>query len=112
MIQSQIVCSPQHSKPLRCIYSPYSPGAGTLQYNTINNGLKRLQKYYSHFDRKPAYLLTLALYPYYKLADIKLAWGVAEEQEEDWAAGNIDVKNWQDEVWKILEFTMQEYWNS
>ena len=81
-------------------------------YKDTINDLKRLQKYYSNFDRKPAYLLALALDPYYKLAYIKLAWGGAEEQEEYWAAGNLDAKNWQDEVQKILECTMQEYWNS
>ena len=80
--------------------------------DAINDSLKNLQKYYSHFNKKLAYLLTLALHPYYKLAYIKLAWGGAEEQEEDWATGNLDVKNWQDEVQKILEHMIQEYWNS
>jgi hypothetical protein len=84
-----------------------------LKYkDAINDGLKKLQKYYSRFDRKPAYLLALALHPYYKLAYIKLAWGGEEEQEEDRAAGNPYAKNWKDEAQKILERTMQEYWNS
>jgi hypothetical protein len=84
-----------------------------LEYeDAIDDGLKKLRKYYSHFDRKLAYLLALALHPYYKLAYIKLAWGGAEEQEEDRIAGNPDTKNWQDEAQKTLERTMQEYWTS
>ena len=34
---------------------------------------------------------------------IKLAWGGAEEQEKERAAGNENAINWQDEVNKILE---------
>jgi len=42
-----------------------------------------------------------ALHPYYKLALIKLAWGGAEEQAAECAAGNHRVKNWQDKAQKI-----------
>lgn len=80
--------------------------------DAINDGLDKLQKYYSHFNRKPAYLLALALHPYYKLAYINLAWGGAEEQEEDWITGNPNAKDWQDEALKILEHMMQGYWKS
>jgi hypothetical protein len=46
------------------------------------------------------------LHPYYKLAYIKLAWGGAEEQARDRAAGNPNAKNWQDEARKIVENTV------
>ena len=68
------------------------------------------------------------LHPYYKLAYIKLAWGGAEEQAEERASGNRNVKNWQDEARKVLdtevivfshpfftstdEFQMEKYWKS
>ena len=35
-----------------------------------------------------------------------MVWGGAEEQAEEIQAGNIDAKNWQDEVQKILETTV------
>jgi len=54
----------------------------------------------------------LVLHTCYKLAYIKLACVGAEEQEEEQAVGNPDVKNWQDEAWKILECMMQEFFNS
>jgi hypothetical protein len=44
-----------------------------------------------------------ALHPYYKLAYIKLAWGGADEQMAERAAGNYNAKNWQDEAQQILE---------
>jgi hypothetical protein len=43
------------------------------------------------------------LHPYFKLAYIKLAWGGAEEQAADRAAGNKHAKNWQDEARKVVE---------
>jgi hypothetical protein len=45
----------------------------------------------------------IVLHPYYKLAYIKLAWGGAEEQDKERAAGNQQAKNWQDEAQKVLE---------
>jgi len=92
----------------------------------INDGLAKLNKYYSRFDEKPAYILALgishststlhqrsssdfhhlALHPYFKLTYIKLAWGGAKEQEEERKAGNPFAKNWQDEARKILENTV------
>jgi hypothetical protein len=45
----------------------------------------------------------VVLHPYYKLAYIKLAWGGAEEQAAEIAAGNQFAKNWQDEAQKVLE---------
>jgi hypothetical protein len=35
-----------------------------------------------------------------------MAWGGAEEQEEERRNGNIEAKNWQDEAQKILEETV------
>jgi len=48
----------------------------------------------------------LVLHPYYKLAYIKLSWGGEEEQAAEIAAGNPEVKNWQDEAKKIVEKTV------
>ena len=48
-------------------------------------------------------MITLVLHPYYKLAYIKLAWGGAEEQAVERAAGNQYVKNWQDEARQVVE---------
>lgn len=47
--------------------------------------------------------LRVVLHPYYKLAYIKVAWGGAEEQAAEKAAGNLYAKNWQDEAQKVLE---------
>jgi len=35
-----------------------------------------------------------------------MAWGSAKEQTEEIEAGNMDTKNWQDKVQKILETTV------
>jgi hypothetical protein len=43
-------------------------------------------------------LSSIAFYPYYKLAYIKLAWGSVKEQEAEYKAGNFEAKNWQDEA--------------
>ena len=51
----------------------------------------------------------IVLHPYYKLAYIKLAWGGAEEQEKERAAGNLTAKNWQDEANKVLENEVCNY---
>jgi hypothetical protein len=75
-----------------------------VQYkDAITDGLAKLQKYYSRLDRKPCYLLALALHPYFKLAYIEMTWGGAEEQEAEQVAGNPRAKNWQDEAQKVLE---------
>ncbi|KAH9955593.1 hypothetical protein BC827DRAFT_1271578 [Russula dissimulans] len=77
----------------------------------INDGLAKLNKYYSWLDKKPTYILALALHPYFKLAYIKLAWGGLEEQEAECKVGNPLAKNWQDEAQKILE-QMGHYYKS
>jgi hypothetical protein len=48
----------------------------------------------------------LVLHPYFKLAYIEMAWGGAEEQEEERRKGNREAKNWQDEAQQILEKTV------
>ena len=45
----------------------------------------------------------IALHPYFKLNWIVLHWGGAKEQEWDHTKGDLNVKNWQDEVRRILE---------
>lgn len=40
-----------------------------------------------------------------------MAWGGAEEQAEEIAAGNRHAKNWYDEALQVVEGAMQEYWN-
>ncbi|KAF8236929.1 hypothetical protein L208DRAFT_1249650 [Tricholoma matsutake] len=81
---------------------PNNPRYVTYQ-TAISDGLAKLNKYYSRFDEKPAYILALVLHPYFKLAYIKLAWGGAEEQAAECQKGNRLAKNWQDEAQKILE---------
>jgi hypothetical protein len=39
-----------------------------------------------------------------------MAWGGAEEQAKEIAAGNHNAKNWHDEALKTTELTMQDYW--
>jgi hypothetical protein len=46
------------------------------------------------------------LHPYFKLHYIKLAWGGAEEQAAERAAGDRGAKNWQEEALKIVENTV------
>ena len=52
------------------------------------------------------------LHPYYKLAYIKLAWGGAEEQAKERAAGNRQAKNWQDEARKVVEAEVMHHRHS
>lgn len=93
--------------------------------DAINDGLSKLQKYYSRMDSKPAIILALGLFlfspasqpvdnillitvlhPYYKFDYIHLTWGGAEEQEKERRKGNHNAKNWQDEASKIVEATV------
>ena len=39
-----------------------------------------------------------------------MAWGGPAEQRRDREAGNPDAKDWHDEALKIVEKTMEEYW--
>ena len=48
----------------------------------------------------------IVLHLYYKLAYIGLSWGGPKEQATKIEAGNIDVKDWQDEAKKIVEKTV------
>ncbi|KIM62812.1 hypothetical protein SCLCIDRAFT_118580 [Scleroderma citrinum Foug A] len=41
-----------------------------------------------------------------------MAWGGAEEQKREQEAGNALAKNWCDEALKVIEKTLEEYWNS
>lgn len=79
----------------------------TIYKDAINDGLAKLNKYYSRFDEKPSYVLALILHPYYKLSYIAHAWGGAEEEEAEFAAGNFNARNWQAEARKILENTVR-----
>ncbi|KIK91935.1 hypothetical protein PAXRUDRAFT_148392 [Paxillus rubicundulus Ve08.2h10] len=40
-----------------------------------------------------------------------MAWGGPEEQKREQAAGNPNDKDWCDKALKIIETTMEEYWN-
>lgn len=51
------------------------------------------------------------LHPYYKLDYIKMAWGGPKEQEAERANGNPNAKDWHDEVHKLVEKTMEDYWD-
>ncbi|RDB23356.1 Zinc finger BED domain-containing protein DAYSLEEPER [Hypsizygus marmoreus] len=83
-----------------------------LYHDAIQDGLDKLKKYYSKFDEKPFYILALLLHPYYKLDYIKLAWGGAEEQAAEIAAGNRNAKNWQAEAHRVVEDTVERYWKA
>ena len=39
-----------------------------------------------------------------------MAWGGAEEQEQQLAAGDHNAKNWHDEALKVVERAMRDYW--
>ncbi|KAF8480751.1 hypothetical protein DFH94DRAFT_629678 [Russula ochroleuca] len=81
-------------------------------HQALNNGLSKICKYYNQLDEKPAFILALVLHPYYKLAYIKMAWGGPEEQAAEQAGGNADAKDWHNEALKIVEHTMEEYWQN
>ena len=55
-------------------------------------------------------IILTVLHPYYKLDYIKMAWGGAEEQEQQLVAGDHNVKNWHDEALKVVEHAMWDYW--
>ncbi|KAJ3714782.1 hypothetical protein C8R42DRAFT_590961, partial [Lentinula raphanica] len=78
-----------------------------LYHSAVEAGLKKLQKYYTRFDEKPAYILSLFIHPYYKLHWIEHNWGGAEAQQAEILAGNSDAKNWIDEAEKIVEKTVR-----
>jgi hypothetical protein len=46
------------------------------------------------------------LHPYFKMQYIQKAWGGAEEQAEERAAGHKNAKNWHDEALKVVEDTV------
>ena len=70
------------------------------------------------------------LHPYFKLDYIKLAWGGAEEQAAERAAGNHYARNWHEEALEVIEdvvslrcifylcstlksgYQVDEYWNN
>jgi len=96
-------------------------------HQTLWDGLNKISKYYNQLDEKPAVILALGkcfqvlnkqlytnsrtvLHPYYKLAYIKMAWGGLEEQAAEKASRNRNVKDWHDEALKVVERTMEEYW--
>ncbi|KAF5368777.1 hypothetical protein D9615_010411 [Tricholomella constricta] len=83
-----------------------------LYHAAIQCGLDKLNKYYSRFDEKPAYVLALVLHPYFKIQYIKLAWGGMVEQAAEIADGNLDAKNWQAEAELIVDNAMAEYWRT
>ncbi|KAF8068687.1 hypothetical protein FPV67DRAFT_1394377, partial [Lyophyllum atratum] len=81
-----------------------------LYHPALQDGLDKLMKYYTRFDKKPAYILSLFLHPFFKLHYIKMAWGGAEEQRAEIRKGNLDAKDWVDEARQIVEATMEKYW--
>ncbi|KAG6905295.1 hypothetical protein DXG01_003622 [Tephrocybe rancida] len=83
-----------------------------LYHDAIRDGLAKLLKCYSRFDKKPSFILALFLHPYFKLHYIQIVWGGAEEQRAEFAKGNHNVKNWVDEAWIIVENAMEKYWST
>ena len=41
-----------------------------------------------------------------------MAWGGADEQRKEIEAGNMNAKDWHDEAMKMVEKTVEEYWNN
>ncbi|KIL55505.1 hypothetical protein M378DRAFT_182221 [Amanita muscaria Koide BX008] len=76
----------------------------------ISDGIEKIKKYYNKMDARPAYILSLASHPWFKLDYFEHQWGGAKEQQEDIRNGNPYAKNWQDEARKVLEKTMEVYW--
>ncbi|KAF8869800.1 hypothetical protein BD779DRAFT_1456512, partial [Infundibulicybe gibba] len=81
-------------------------------YDGLDNALAKIKKYYtklttSHLNVVIYLMLLLVLHPYYSLEYIKMAWGGANEQAQEKAAGNRYTKNWQDEACQILENTVR-----
>ncbi|KAM6489938.1 hypothetical protein JOM56_014517, partial [Amanita muscaria] len=74
-------------------------------HEAITNGLEKLRKYYNMIDAKPAYIIALAIHPYFKLDYFEHHWGGEKEQQEEIRNGNFYAKNWQDEAHKVLERT-------
>jgi len=58
------------------------------------------------------YSISTSPTPILQTAYIKMAWGGAEEQKREQEAGNAHAKNWCDEALKVVEKTLEEYWNS
>lgn len=53
----------------------------------------------------------IVLHLYYKLTYIKMAWGGPNEQKAEIAAGNLNAQDWYNDTLKVVEKTMEEYWN-
>ena len=58
------------------------------------------------------FIKSTVLHPYYKLSYIKMAWGGPEEQKKEQEASNPHTMDWHDEVLKIGENTLVEYWTA
>ncbi|KAG6913654.1 hypothetical protein DXG01_005302, partial [Tephrocybe rancida] len=74
-----------------------------LYHAAIRDGLEKLIKYYTRFDCKPVYILTLFLHPYFKLHYIKITWRGSEEQQDEFDKGNFDAKDWVNEARQIVK---------
>ncbi|KAI0054957.1 hypothetical protein BV25DRAFT_1777287, partial [Artomyces pyxidatus] len=81
------------------VYSLYAPG--------LEMAIDKIRKYYTKFDDKPAYILSIVLHPYFKLAYFKTAWGGEKEYQDALSNGDQDAKNWQDEARKVVEQTVR-----
>ncbi|KAF8867872.1 hypothetical protein BD779DRAFT_1685139 [Infundibulicybe gibba] len=74
-------------------------------FNGLNDALAKIKKYYTKFDDKPVYVLSLT-------SNISRLHGAAPRNRpklEEKEAGNKYAKNWQDEAYQILEKTMTDY---
>ncbi|KAF7770801.1 hypothetical protein Agabi119p4_6775 [Agaricus bisporus var. burnettii] len=84
----------------------------SIYSSAIQDGLNKIEKYYSKFSKKPAYLLALILHPYYKIDYIETVWGGEKKQQEEREQGNHSAKNWKYEATIIFEATAETYWNN
>ena len=90
-------------------------GDGRLQKlgNTIHTWMKSQHLFLHSVSSVLCYLIVLTYQPtvlhlYYKLVYIKVAWGGPKEQAEGMASGNLNAKDWQDEVRKLIEKTVSQ----
>ncbi|KIM50484.1 hypothetical protein SCLCIDRAFT_34244 [Scleroderma citrinum Foug A] len=74
----------------------------------LDGVLRKIRKYYTKFNEKSVYVLSLILHLYYKLTYIRMAWGSSEEQKQEHEAGNPNAKDWHDKALQVIERMMEE----
>ncbi|KAI0716947.1 hypothetical protein C8Q76DRAFT_567735, partial [Earliella scabrosa] len=81
-----------------------------IYHDALAKGHAKLVKYYKQLDNARAYILSLYLHPYYKLAYIESRWGGEAEYLQDLADDIPNAVNWQEHAKKVVEDALREYW--